>query len=103
MTTRLYCKVGYSLLVMLISLTSSCLEEENTCFKCLYEKRKSGCNNYAYGGWESGELLADKENIKSGLSKQDYCNLVYPSSSSSCAGTCCVSYNYRNVKVASCP
>ena len=79
----------------------SCGEEE-TCFRCLYEKRVSSCNSYSYGPWEAGEITEDLENIKSGLSKEDYCNQVYPASDSHCAGGCCLNFQFQNVRVASC-
>ena len=90
------------LIVLITSIVPGC-DDEETCFRCAYEKRVSGCNNYAYGAWQSGELAADTEDIRSDLTKEEYCKLVFPSSDIECSSNCCVNFQFRNVKVVPCP
>ena len=83
---------------------TGCFEEETTCFRCVYEERSTtGCSGSSYGPWESGESTADTEDIRSDLTREEYCDLVYPSSDTECGGGCCVSFQFRNVRVESCP
>lgn len=92
------------LILFVLFLLVSCTEdEENECFECSYEKRRTSCSSSSFGSWES--LTSESvftEDIKEGLSKQGYCDLVYPSSDLACSGDCCISFQFRNVTVESC-
>ena len=93
-----------SILVLLAFLwlfTASCdEEEEDVCFRCVYEERSTGCGGGSYGPWEEKEIFHNTGDIKSGLSKEDVCALI--KSETHCASTCCVNYQVRNMKVMTC-
>lgn len=92
------------LIILTALMLVSCDEDEvNECFQCSYDKRKSSCSSASFGAWESdisGSVFS--EDIKEGLTKQGYCDLVYPSNDLACAAGCCVSFQFKNVTVQSC-
>jgi hypothetical protein len=92
-----------SIFIVLALLLVHCSEDDEiSCFTCQYEKRTTSCSSSSFGPWEQGTLTVDYE-LKDGLSPEQYCNQTYPASDIECAGGCCISFQFRNVSVGSCP
>ncbi len=77
-------------------------DDEPDCFTCLYEKRSTSCSSGSFGSWEEGSSTIDFE-LKDGLSREGFCKQAYPASDIECGGSCCISFQFRNVRVGSCP
>ncbi len=76
-------------------------DNELTCFTCLYEKRTTSCGSAAFGSWEEGSAVIDFE-IRDDLTPEGFCRQTYPANDTECAGGCCISFQFRNVRVESC-
>ena len=91
------------LISMLGVALAACGEEDEgpSCFTCLYEKRSSGCGSSGFGPWEEGSSTIDFE-LRDGLTPEGFCREAFPASDLECAGGCCVSFQFRNVRVGPC-
>lgn len=91
------------LLLCVFLFATGCGDDEGpSCFTCQFEERRTGCNSTSYGSWEDGSSVIDFE-LKDGLSPESFCRQTYPSSDIECSSGCCVSFQFRNVRVGSCP
>jgi len=90
--------------VIIIILLTGCSKSDDSprCFTCEYEERTTGCNSSTFGNWEAKIYTVDFE-LKEGLSSESFCEQSFPSNDIECASTCCVSFQFRNVKVGECP
>ncbi|MDN5216473.1 hypothetical protein QQ020_30675 [Fulvivirgaceae bacterium BMA12] len=90
-------------LAFTLAMSFGCSEDEGpSCFKCVYEKRSTGCGGSGFGAWEEGSSEHDASTIRDDLTPQSYCDLVYPASDLACELNCCISFQFKNVVVASC-
>ena len=80
-----------------------CSEDEGpSCFKCIYEERKTSCSSSGFGNWEAGSSEHDESTIRNDLNPQSFCELVYPSSDLECQANCCINFQFRNVQAVDC-
>lgn len=99
MKTFIKLLTGFTLLIIL-----GCSEDEGpSCFKCIYEERKTSCGSAGFGNWEAGSSEHDTRTIRDDLNPQSFCELLYPPSDLECAANCCINFQFRNVQEQGCP
>ena len=97
-------RIGKSILLAVFVLggLSACIDEEEDkppgVFSCVYEGRKTSCSSSAFGPWTAACSTVDFE-LREGLSPEQYCQQAYPANDVHCAGSCCLSFQYRNVSM----
>ena len=90
----------FSIMMLLITGCSDD-DDEVTCFTCLYEQRNTSCGSSEFGPWEEGSAIIDFE-IRDDLTPESFCLQAYPANDIECGGGCCLSFQFRDVRVGSC-
>lgn len=86
---------------LLIATAAGCGDDPmpDSNFYCIYEGRSTSCTSSSFGPWLEECSYVDFE-IRDDLTPDSFCDQAYPPYDSECAASCCVEYEFQNVRAS---